>query len=291
MIIKVARYTEDWHKGDPCADYLGDTFMLDKRLIGERNTLAILGFVHRFGWLTSRMLSALVWPTASQAPAMARRTVKALVDDGMLLRRPLPDGGDCYTLSAAGARFLNDAAGTLASSGASLPLGNPVHRACSNWYLIHHLNDGTAVWTEHEIQTGSAPFTTIDGKVPDGLLELDEGLVWVEVENAWKNRKERQKVVTFCERHLLPNSQLCELAPNRYLFRIAIVGTSTDALRAMVRSFEDAHATGLLRDGQAGDIDLVLLPVDKSLVAGELVTVNLYWDALCPAGQEVPVAP
>ena len=255
---------------------------IDKRIIGERNTVAVLTFLYRFGWLTSRMLSILVWPTAKQAPAMARRAVRGLVDDKLILRRSLPEGGDCYVLSATGARFLNDATGLAATSGASLPLGNPTHRACANWFLVGHINDGNAVWTEHEIQTGRAPLVAVDGKVPDGLVELPEGMLWVEVENAWKNRKERAKVVAFCRRQLLPGFQLAELAPGRYLRRVVIVGTTGEALRAMVRSFADAHETARLSESQAADIELVLLPVDKNLVAGPTVTGSLWWDGLAP---------
>ena len=255
---------------------------IDKRIIGERNTVAILTFLYRFGWLTSRMLSALVWPTARQAPAMARRAVRSLVDDKLILRRSLPEGGECYVLSASGARFLNDATGISATGGASLPLGNALHRACANWYLINHLSAGDVVWTEHEIQTGRAPVVSVDGKIPDGLVELPEGMLWVEVENAWKNRKERAKVVDFCRRQLLPGFQLAELAPGHFLRRVVIVGTTGEALRAMVRSFEDAHETARLSESQAADIELVLLPVDKNLVAGQPVTGSLWWDGLAP---------
>lgn len=255
----------------------------DKRLVGERNTLAILTYLQRFGWLTSRMLSALVWPAAKQGPAMARRAVKTLTDDKLVLRRPLPDGGDCYTLSAAGARSLNDAVGLAATSGASLPLGNTVHRACANWHVIRHINEGTTVWTEHEIQTGRAPVVAVDSKVPDALVDTPFGLTWVEVENAWKNRQERGKLVRFCARHLPTVSRMSELATGHFLFRVAIVGTTPDALRAMCRSFADAYTGGELRESQATDIELVLLPVDKSLVAGKPVTGSLWYDALSPA--------
>lgn len=249
----------------------------DKRVIGEQNTLAVLTYLHRFGWLTSRMLSALVWPAAKQAPALARRTVKALADEKLILRRPLPDGGDCYVLSAAGARRLNEQEGVAAKGGATLQLGNAVHRACSNWYLIGRLLDGDAVWTEYEIQTGRAPVVAVGGKTPDGLVLTPLGLIWVEVENAWKNRAERVRIVGFCQRYLPHDTQMTELAPRVYLFRLAIVSATLDALRAMATSLIEAHAAGDLRDAQTGDIELVHLPVDKSLLAGA-PRQNLLYD-------------
>lgn len=249
---------------------------LDKRLIAEQNILAILTYLHRFGWLTSRMLSALVWPTAKQAPALARRAVKALADQKLILKRQLPEGGDCYTLSAAGARWLQEKEGIAAKSGTGLQLGNPVHRACANWYLIDQIRQGNRVWTEYEIQTGRAPVACVSGKVPDGLVLTPFGLIWVEVENAWKNRSERGKVVTFCQRNLLTGVEMAELAPNFYLFRVAIVSATVDALRSMAQSLADAHAVGDLSDTQTGAIELVHLPVDKSLVAAPPQQCLLY---------------
>lgn len=243
---------------------------LDKRLVGEQNTLAVLTYLHRFGWLTSRMTAALVWPAATQAQAMARRTLKTLTDQKRVIKRALPEGGDCYVLSAAGARWLSEQGGITAKAGSALRLGNAVHRACSNWYLITRLLAGDVIWTEYEIQSGRAPLLTVAGKTPDGLVETPFGLVWVEVENAWKNRAERAKVAGFCQKCLLPGSEMAELAPNAYLFRVAIVSATGEALRSMAQSLADAHASGDLSDAQAGDIELVHLPLDKSLVAGSL---------------------
>lgn len=243
---------------------------LDKRLVGEQNTLATLTHLNRFGWLTSRMTAALVWPAATQAQAMARRTLKTLTDQKLVIKRALPEGGDCYVLSTAGARWLSERADITTKAGSALKLGNAVHRACSNWYLISRLLAGDVVWTEYEIQSGRAPLVTVAGKTPDGLVETPFGLVWVEVENAWKNRAERAKVVGFCQQCLLPGSDMAELAPNAHLFRVAIVSATGEALRSMTQSLADAHASGDLSDAQAGDIELAHLPLDKSLVAGSL---------------------
>lgn len=255
---------------------------LDNRIVGEQNTLSLLTYLHRFGWLTSRMLAALVWPTAKQSMAMSRRALKALGEKKLVLRRALPGGGDCYTLSAAGARFLNDASGLSAQSGASLALGNIIHRACANWYAIQQIHAGFAVWTEHEIQSDRAPVTNVAGKVPDGLVETPYGLLWLEVENAWKNRSERGKVVRFCATNLPASGNLTELSPGYYLFRVVVIGTNVDAIQAIVRSFSDAYASKELSESQASDIELGFLPVDKSLAPGEFVSGSLLYDALSP---------
>jgi hypothetical protein len=236
---------------------------IDKRLTGERNRLQLLDYLNRFGWLTSKMVASLIWPDGSQAPAMARRLLKAMLDDKLVLRRELPGGVDCYTLAASGAKALTAATGAAASSGASMQLGNVVHRACSNWYLISHIAAENSIWTEHEIQTERSPLRIVDGKVPDGLVVTPEGLLWVEVENAWKARQEREKVTRFSVNRLPRDTQLSLLSSEQYLLRVVIVGTTQPALDAMVRSFAQLHQSGELSDGQAGNVDLVLLPIDK----------------------------
>lgn len=241
---------------------------LDKRLIGEQNARLILTALHRFGWLTTRMIAALVWSDASQSIAMARRTLNRLIDDRRVLKRPLPDGGDCYVLSAAGARWLHEEQGLAAKPGSTLKLGNALHRACSNWYLIHRHLAGDDIWTEYEIQTGRAPVFSVGGKTPDGLVMTPLGLIWVEVENAWKNLNERARVVNFCQHCLLAGEQMAELAPDFYLFRVAVVSTNPEARGAMLRSFADAAAAGDLSSGQIEHIEIALLPVDKSLQSG-----------------------
>jgi len=228
------------------------------------------------------MLAALIWPVASQSVAMARRTVKNLVDEKLILRRPLPAGGDCLVLSAAGARFLSDELGIAAHSGNSLSLGNPMHRACANWHAISCINSGHQVWTEHQIQTATAPLVAYDGKIPDLLIETEHGIIWVEVENAWKNRHERNKIFEFATRHLTTNGELKELLPGSYLFRVAIVGTNPDSLRAMWYTFTDGFNQKKICERQAADIEFVLLPVDKSLSVGSKMVGNLLYDGIIP---------
>lgn len=129
----------------------------DKRLTGERQAQALLTWLHRFGWLTSRMVAALLFPAASQSWPLARRLLKKLLADKLILVRALPQGGDVYLLSVKGARLLNETAGAKASSGQSLAIGNALHRACGNWFLISQIQHGQGIFTEHEIASGRAP--------------------------------------------------------------------------------------------------------------------------------------
>lgn len=258
---------------------------IDKKLKGEQNRLAILCNIHRFGWLTNPMIAALVWPDASQAQAMARRTLHDLIERKLVIQRRLNEDAEGFTLSAAGARHLQKEQGIPATSGASLPLKNVVHRACSNWYVIRSLAKGQQAWTEHEIQTGKAPLHIVAGKVPDALVETEYGFVWVEVENSWKNRTERARVLDFCISHLPASGtdlNMHEIAPEKFLFRVAVVGTSPDSLRAIARSAKELYQSGRLTESQASDIELEYLPLMQNLTADASVTGNLWYDALQP---------
>lgn len=255
--------------------------MTDKRITGERNAAAVLHYLHRFGWLSIRMVGALVWGDASQPESMARRTLKRLVDDKLVLRRAVPEGGaEVYTLGAAGAKRLKDELGVDAQSGKTLRLANAVHRACSNWYVIEKLAQGFAVWTEHEIQSGRAPWGIVAGKAADALIETDMGLVWVEVENAWKNIGRREAIARHVEKFLGDVDPSTALFGIRAIFRVAVVATNQEALRAMVRTFSESLARGYTRDLHLSAVELALLPVTPSLAPGELKEVNLWHDVL-----------
>lgn len=181
----------------------------DGRLIAEANESQTLHMLARFGWLTSRQVAALVWPGSppSSALRMAQRTLKRLVEDHMIVERTLPQGTPCYVLGRRGAEHARHDY-IHATRGTDQGLGNPAHRALSNWYAIHawlHDSSIANVWTEYEIQRGLAPVKSVQRKTPDALLVLDPddadqlggNLVWVEIENTHKNRKRREAMLRF----------------------------------------------------------------------------------------------
>lgn len=259
----------------------------DKRLTGERNVLEILTWLHRFSWLSSRMLAGLVWPTASQAWPLARRSLKKLLTDKLVLVRALPQGGDVYLLSIKGARLLQDATGAKAKGGQSLPTGNAIHRACGNWHLITQVQAGLAIWTEHEIASGIAPVHTVNGKLFDGLVVHAGGMLTAcEVENSWKNRARRQSCVEVATRHLgreaLTRMGVDASGQELYLARLAVVATSVDSLRSMASSFQEAHRLRIASESCLSQVDVVVLPVSPSLVPGETISGNLWWDVMQP---------
>lgn len=255
---------------------------LDKRLVGEMNRQAILSWLYRFGWLTSRMVARLVWKDASQAWPMARRTLSSMQDEGTVIKRALPQGGEAYLLAAKGARYLNERHGLNASSGQCMTIGNTLHRACSNWYLIEALSDGWGVITEHEIASDRCQVRVFDGKQADGLLLGDGEAIWVECENAWKAVKARKEIVDFCGRHL-DRDQATMVTPDYSLRQVTVVSTNMDALRNLASSFQQAYRLGTLREAQLQMVNVSLLPVSQSLVAGEKMDGNLWADVMLPA--------
>lgn len=228
------------------------------------------------------MLAALVWPDKSQAKALARRTVNRMTTQGLITARKLAGTGvDAYVLTSKGAKLLSTEKQLKVTSGVSLPLGNTVHRACANWFCILSRNNALEVWAEHQIQTGQAPVSGYDGKVPDALIGSEYGMIWVEVENAWKSRAEREKIVRFCS-DTLGREWLTELTPNRHLFRVVIVATNPSALKSICESFADAYRRGWVTDVQMADIYIALLPVSSTLTPGELVEGSLWYDGVLP---------
>jgi hypothetical protein len=255
---------------------------LDKRIIGERNRIGVCRYLYRFGWLTSRMVASLVFEHASQAWPLARRCLKSMLEDGLVIRRAPPQGGaEVYLLAAKGARFLNEQEGLDATSGQGLTLGNPMHRACSNWYLINAINNGWNVITEHEISTDRSPVRVLDGKQVDGILLGDGEAVAIECENAWKATKSRNSVVNFCARHL-DQCQMTFITPDHPLRQMTLVCTNMDALRHMAASFQQAYRDGRITEGQLNMVNVTLLPISRSLVPGEQVDGNLWADVMLP---------
>ncbi|MFZ6674800.1 hypothetical protein [Undibacterium sp. Xuan67W] len=248
---------------------------LDNRLVQETNRSQILLYLSRFGWLTCRMLADLVWQHAAQPITMARRTLAPMVEEKLVFTRQLSKGGAAYFLSAKGAGLLR-LEGFDAQSGYTLSVANPIHRACSNWFLIRAIKKGLVVYTEHEIATGRAPRKVVNDKLPDGLIVADNGqCIWVECEYSQKSRSERHRVVGFAKA-ALGRSERIELGPDLYLARLAIVGSNQHALRWMAQSVDDTRRYGGMTESQLAEVDVCLLTLTDSLVPGDVFDGNLY---------------
>lgn len=180
----------------------------DGRLVAEQNDQAVLHWLHRFGGLTTRQLARLVWPGKSAGQRMAQRTIGRLEKQRLVLERSLFTGGKIYVLSEGGARLLREL-GTpdvSARGHRDLSFRKPMHRMIANDFLIETHNKlvqnavtNAKIWTEFEVQRRLAPYPVVAIrkrlKIPDGIIQQDNNVIWIEVENAYKSPREIGRVI------------------------------------------------------------------------------------------------
>lgn len=183
----------------------------DGRIAARENEVRILRALHRFGWLRTRDLAALVWQRwAAKAPAegpnlrpsaataaglrMAQRTLRRMREGRLVLSSQAPDASVIYALSEAGARALQGL-GVAAITGKdmmrSFSSSQFRHRCIANEIAITAIVQGFRVSTEREIARGLwiGGRQGIAGKLPDVLLRGGSLVWWVEVERSRKNAK------------------------------------------------------------------------------------------------------
>ncbi|BBP94887.1 hypothetical protein BSFA1_00160 [Burkholderia sp. SFA1] len=189
----------------------------DGRIIAAENETRILRALYRFGWLQTRLASALVWQTWLSRPVgepdltppvarasdvrMAQRTLRRLADARQVLRGQAPDGSVIYALAEAGARRLQTL-GIAATTGKDMvrafSSAHFRHRTIANQIAIGGILAGYRVSTEREIAQDKwlGGVDGIASKKPDVLLRGDDGRVWLcEVERSRKNAKEYAKLL------------------------------------------------------------------------------------------------
>lgn len=188
-------------------------------IVATENEARILRALHRFGWLRTRDLAALLWCTPWQkrpiaAPnfehvvasasglRMAQYTLRRMTNMRQVLRGRGPDGSVLYALSEAGARRLRQI-GVPAVSGKdivrSFSSAHFRHRAVANEVAIAGITQGFRVATEREIAQdrwfGGA--SGIAGKKPDVLLHDRGNITWVEVEKSAKWKADFERLVVW----------------------------------------------------------------------------------------------
>lgn len=183
----------------------------DGRITARDNEIRVLRALHRFGWLRTRDLAALVWQRWARNPAeapsfkpavptasglrMAQRTLRRLRDKRLVLSSRAPDGSTIYALAEAGVHGLQQV-GIAAASGKdfmrSFSSGHFRHRCIANEVAIGAIIKGYRVSTEREIAKGLwiGGESGIEGKKPDVLLRGGDSVWWVEVEKSRKNSKD-----------------------------------------------------------------------------------------------------
>lgn len=221
-------------------------------LEAERRTLRAL---HRFGWLRTRDLAALVHTRWAPRPAaepglegvvatasalrMAQRTLRRMRNSRLVLSAQGPDGSTLYALAEPGVRALRSL-GIEASTGKDsirgISGGYYRHRCVSNELAIAGIVQGLRVSTEREIAQGLwiGGEAGIAGKRPDVLWRNREAWDWIEVQRSRPNAKDYARLVAWL-RHMLaiharPGAQIAEGVRLR---KIVFVCTNTFGARLL----------------------------------------------------------
>lgn len=188
----------------------------DGRAIARENELRVLRALHRFGWLRTRDLAALVWQRWARSPSgepsfapslptaaglrMAQRTLSRLRDKRLVLGSRAPDGSLIYALAEAGARALQHI-GVAAATGKDLvrnfSSGYYRHRSIANAIAVGAIVAGYRISTEREIAQGLwlGGEQGIAGKKPDVLIRSGHSIWWMEVERSRKNAKDYARLL------------------------------------------------------------------------------------------------
>ncbi len=190
----------------------------DGREIARTYEQRVLKALHKFGWLRTRDLAALIWmrggkpkPTGfvpepivvePSAWRMAQRTLARLRKSSKVLWIQAPDGSIIYGLAEAGARQLVGL-GIPASSGKDLvrriSLSHFHHRRLANEIAILASLQGYRVASEREIATGQwlGGKDGIAGKVPDVIVRQGQAIWWIEVERSRRNQRDEAAIRAF----------------------------------------------------------------------------------------------
>lgn len=190
----------------------------DGREIARTYEQRVLKALHKYGWLRTRDLAALIWMRASSRPRsggfipepivvepsawrMAQRTLARLRKSDKVLWRQAPDGSTIYGLAEAGAHWLVRQ-GINATSGKDLvrrvSMSHYHHRRIANEVAILASLQGYRVASEREIAVGQW-FGGKDGvadKLPDVIVRDGKDVYWIEVERSRRNQKDEAALRT-----------------------------------------------------------------------------------------------
>lgn len=249
---------------------------VDGRVTAHDNEMRVLRALHRFGWLRTRDIAALLWspwqkatprdaPTLSARKAtssglrMAQKTLKRMHLNWLLLKGSGPDGSVLYALAEAGVRALSGSGVSGAASGKDLirsfSAAHFRHRCIANEIAISGVVQGFKVSTEREISQGRWPWGKdgVAGKLPDVLLRSGRQLWWVEVERSRKNARDYTNLISWLVK-VLEVAQRSGGSPliNDYVWT-RIVFVCTPAFEMRLRA--DLERAGFSKDG----VDMVVI--------------------------------
>lgn len=190
----------------------------DGRELARQNELRVMKALHKFGWLRTRDIAALLWmksrakllsdfmPTpivvSASAMRMAQRTLLRLRNYRKVIWIQAPDGSTIYGLAEAGARqlvSLDIPAKSAKDSVRRVSMSHYHHRRIANEIAIVAQLQGYRVASEAEIAAGVwlGGMKSIQGKKPDVVVRDGKNVWWVEVERSRRNAKDYGRLMTW----------------------------------------------------------------------------------------------
>lgn len=256
----------------------------DGRKVARENEMRILRALHRFGWLRTRDVAALVFSRWSSKPAavlslapivatdsglrMAQRTLRRLKEARLVLTAQGPDGSTVYALAEAGTRSLQ-ALGIDAASGKDAIRGISAayfrHRCISNELAIAGIVQGMRVSTEREISRGmwAGGACGIAGKKPDVLWRNRDVWTWIEVQRSRHNARDYAQLLSW-----LATMDAATLRPDA---RMAGGVVLREVLFVCTSALEGKLRRDLAAKGMGGIIERGLLKFERSLYNFETI--------------------
>ena len=204
-------------------------------VLAMRNEQAVLMALHRFSWLRTRDIAALIWQrkkkrkgtidltpviVSSSSMRMAQKTLKRLTVACKINSIKAPDSSIVYGLSEVGARLLRQQgvknARNTQDALRRISLSFYHHRRLCNELSIIGLMQGFQVSTEAEISAGLwlGGMDGIHNKKPDGMIKDDTGFyTWYEVERSRRNATDYKRLMDFLFLAWPNNKPLYNTAP------------------------------------------------------------------------------
>jgi hypothetical protein len=189
----------------------------DGREVARHNEQRALKALHKYGWLRTRDLAALLWTKGGAKPhgfalepifvapsayRMAQRTLARLRRQRLVIWMQAPDGSTIYGLSEGGARHLCGL-GISAHPGKNqvrrVSLSHYHHRRLSNELAILAQLQGYRVASETEIAAGTwlGGQQGVANKKPDVLVRDGKQVWWLEVERSRRNHRDYEKLLNW----------------------------------------------------------------------------------------------
>jgi len=190
---------------------------LSKKQQGEQNRIKVMLFLAHVGYASLRQIAKAIWRrTDASALVMASRTVKWLTEQKLVVTKQ--DSVTTQLLIALSKKGVD----WLALNDLELPDGKRhprdwlrhahAHRtACNSVYAILYSGDYLApkIWSELEVRAEVSPvfeqkfgikrdafsIEEIHAKIPDLVLEDNDGIEWIEVENCSRSDADFEKLI------------------------------------------------------------------------------------------------